>query len=81
MTDDERSPENRYIEVRMWVDVSGSTHVTQQRLDRMMDTVRDTAIDALAEEGIRVRNLGGDWVYYYNQKSGYLEMPNPRRRR
>ncbi|MGW3791292.1 hypothetical protein ACWD8I_09005 [Micromonospora arida] len=55
------------LDVRIWLDLTGGGHANEPRMRRVVERIRQAALDAAEEEGLAVQEVGGDWTFYYQQ--------------
>jgi hypothetical protein len=55
------------LDIRIWLDLTGGGHANEARMRRVVERVRQAALDALAGENITPSQVGGEWTFYYQQ--------------
>ena len=55
------------LDIRLWVDLTGGGHANEARMRRVVDKVRQAALDALEEETLTPKEVGGEWALNYTR--------------
>lgn len=55
------------LDIRLWLDLTGGGHANEARMRRVVEKVRQAALDALEEETLTPQEVGGEWSLHYPQ--------------
>ncbi|RKN39979.1 hypothetical protein [Micromonospora endolithica] len=69
------------LDIRLWIDLTGGGNASEARMRRVVNKVRQAALDALEEETLTPQGVGGDWALNYTRAWDDIAPPKGRGRR